>query len=156
MINNDNDIEDLFVTVPTTIKDVVANLHGVIAYLCRSKCDNDDLLELCRGAGNTSQVAFRRGMTSGDSLDLITGCDLGDPMTQKAINHYLDVCYVMVTVLQPICRSVMNYNTWNKHYQEDLPHLQYCGQVALKQMKMGRYFIREQLAGVQLDHIDCL
>ena len=161
-----SDDDDLFVTVPTTIRgvrDSMGNTLSAVAYLCYGKNNQVDLLELCGGAGRISQVAFRRGLTSGGNLDLVTGCDLGDPAVQKAINHYLDVCYVMVTVLQPNCRtvgrnsyynSVMYHDTWKQHHQEDLPHLQYCGQVALKQMKMGRFFLREQPVGTWIDDIE--
>lgn len=37
---------------------------------------------------------------------------------------------------------------------EDLPHLKYCGDVALQQIKHGRYFLREHPAGTQLDYIN--
>eukprot|EP00974_Lingulodinium_polyedra_P063531 6133876-Lingulodinium_polyedra.AAC.1 len=50
----------------------------------------------------------------------------------------------------------MHYDTWNNHHVQDLPHIQYCGQVALQQMEHGRYFIREEPAGTWIDHIECL
>ena len=43
---------------------------------------------------------------SGGNPDLVTYCDLGDPLVQKAINHYLDNCHVLVVILQPDCRTV--------------------------------------------------
>jgi len=149
--------------VPLTIRESTTNVYSAIAHLCYGKYNNVDLLELCGGAGRISQVAFRRGLRSGGNLDLVTGCDLGDPTTQKAINHYLRTCYVMVTILQPNCRSVgsfASYNavanrpTWLKHHREDLPHLSYCGEVALMQMRLGRFFLREQPAGTFLDYVD--
>ena len=95
-------------------------------------------------------------------MDLATGCDLGDAETQKPINHDLETCEVLVTILQPNCRSVgkLSYvnsvhhaDTWNAHLMEDLPHIRYCGEVALKQMELGRYWIREQPAGSWIDTI---
>eukprot|EP00973_Karenia_brevis_P070717 9830246-Karenia_brevis.AAC.1 len=60
-----------------------------------------DILELCGGEGRGSQTCFRRGVMSGGNLDLVTGCDLGNKMMQKASNLYLNTRYVMVTILQP-------------------------------------------------------
>ena len=122
-----SDDEDLFVTVPITIQDPGTNIYSAVAYICYGKYNYVDLLELCGGAGRISQVAFRRGLVSGGNLDLVTGCDLGDPTTQTAINHYLDTCHVLVTILQP---------------EVDLPHPQYCGKVALKQMQSDRFSSR--------------
>ncbi len=120
------------------------------------------MLELCGGSSGISHAAFKRGLTSGGNLDLVTGCDLGDPQVQKAIRHYLDTCDVLVTVLQPNCRSTgpnswynskMHYTTWKKHHDEDLPHIKFCGEVALIQIQKGRYFLREQPVGNWVDEI---
>ena len=119
-------------------------------------------MELCGGEGRISTVAFKRRLTSGGNLDLVTGCDLGDPKMQAAINHYLRTCHVMVVILQPNCRStgrnshynaVMNRETWLRHHEEDLPHIQYCGRVALLQMELKRYWMREQPVGTWIDEI---
>ena len=45
-------------------------------------------------------------------------------------------------------------DTWNRHHQEDLPHIRYCGKVALKQMSLKRFFLREQPVGTWIDDID--
>ena len=149
--------------IPMQITSSTGNVESIIVYLCYGKYNQVDLLELCGGAGRISQVAFRRNLNSGGNIDLTTGCDLGDPAMQKAINHYLDTCNVLVTILQPNCRSVsklayfnatVNHSTWQRHYNEDLPHLKYCGEVALRQLRLNRYFLREQPAGTQLDEID--
>ena len=108
----------------------------------------------------TSRVPTRTGIR-GD-LDLVTGCDLGDPATQRAINHSLDICNVLVAIVQPNCRttgrnsyynSMMHYDTWQSHHQEGLPPINYCGHVAHTQIKKGRYFLREQPEGTWIDHI---
>ena len=86
-----------------------------VPYLCYGKHNAVDLLELCGGAGRISQVAFSRKLESGGNLDITTGVDLGDPIAQKAILHYLNTCYVMVTVLQPNCRSTGPNSHYNSH-----------------------------------------
>ncbi len=153
----------MFLQIPTTVQDGTTNVFSAITSLCYGKHNAVDLLELCGGEGRISQVAFKRGLESGGNLDLVTNCDLGDPATQKAINHYLDTCDVLVTVLQPNCRTVgrlsyynskMYTDTWSVHHQEDLPHLRFCGKVALKQMEMGRFFILEQPSGTWIDYIE--
>ena len=64
------------------IHDAHTNVFSAVAYLCYGKHNSVDLLELCGGEERISQVAFRRGLVSGGSLDLVTGCDLGDPAVQ--------------------------------------------------------------------------
>ena len=139
------------------------NIFSITSELCYGRNNRVDLIELCGGQGRISTVAFRRGLASGGNLDLVTGCDLGDPKVQEAVNHYLDTCYVLCAVLQPNCRStgsfshynrVHNYNAWHKHHVEDLPHIRYCGHVALRQAKHERYWIREQPSGTTIDDIE--
>ena len=48
----------------------------------------------------------------------------------------------------------MNYDTWRRHHDEDLPHTKYCASVALLQMRLGRYFLREQPSGPWTDEVD--
>ena len=48
---------------------------------------------------------------------------------------------------------MMYYDTWNQRHQEDLLHIKFCGQVALKQMQLGRFFLREQPTGTWIDQI---
>ncbi len=76
----------LFLTIPLSISDNVTNVYSAVAHLCYGKYNHVDLLELCGGAGRISQVAFRRGLLSGGNVDLLTGCDLGDPRTQNCAN----------------------------------------------------------------------
>jgi len=156
--------EDLHHEIPFKIAkemhDGTTNVFSAVATLCCGRKGHVDLIELCGGEARISQVAFKRSLISGGNLDLVTGCDLGDPTTQRAVNHYLANCNVMVAILQPNCRttgrnsyynSIMNYDTWKKHHVEDLPHIKYCGEVAHKQMKRGRYFMREQPLGTWID-----
>ena len=67
-----------------------------------------------------------------------------------------------MAILQPNCRSVgklpyfnekVNPQTWKRHYDEDLPRIEYCGQVALTQLSLRRHFIREQPEGTRMDEI---
>ena len=138
-------------------------MYSAVAHLCYGKHNAVDLLELCGGAARISKVAFKRELVSGGNLDLATKCDLGDPRVQKAVNHYLETCHVLVTVLQPNCRttgrnsyhnSLMYPESWSRHHQEDLPRIQYCGKVALKQMGLKRFFIGEQPVGTWIDDIE--
>ena len=138
-ISEDSETE-LFETILTTLTTKDTEVFSAVASLCYGKHNAVDLIEFCGGAGRISQVAFKRKLESGGNLDLNTQCDLGDPATQKAIDHYLDVCHVRGAVLEPHCRSVGrpsyfnakgNPFTWSNHFEEDLPHLRYCGKVAL-------------------------
>jgi hypothetical protein len=174
-IDSSDDDEQLFITIyrdegtvtqpiPHSINDHTTNVYSAVASLCYGTNGYVDLIELCGGPeGRISQVAFNRGLTSGGNLDIVTGCDLGDPNVQKALFHYLDKCYVLVTVLQPNCRStgkLSNFNaihyhdTWDAHHKEDLPHIKLCGAVAEKQMELNRYWLREQPTGTWIDEIE--
>ena len=157
-----SDDEIVFIAIPMAIHDAHTNIYSAIAHLCYGKHNTVDLLELCGGEARISQVSFKRGLASGGDLDLVTGCDLGDPAVQRAVDHYLETCYVLVTVLQPNCRttgrnsyynSVMNEDTWKRHHEEDLPHITYCAKVALKQLSLKRFFLREQPVGTWIDEI---
>eukprot|EP00959_Pyramimonas_sp_CCMP1952_P031410 658720-Pyramimonas_sp.AAC.1 len=44
-------------------------------------------------------------------------------------------------------------NTWEQHYKEDLPHITYCGKIAVTQDNARRWFIREQFTGRWVDDI---
>ena len=104
---SDESDTELFHTIPEPFSDGTAdNVFSAIVSLCDGKHSAVDLIELCGGSGRISQVAFRRHLESGGNLDLTTQCDLGTPATQKAINHYLEQCEVLVTVLQPNCWTV--------------------------------------------------
>eukprot|EP00959_Pyramimonas_sp_CCMP1952_P115595 2416499-Pyramimonas_sp.AAC.1 len=72
--------------------------------------------------------------------------------------HYLDVCFVKVVILQPSCRTTglpsyfnakVNYDTWHEHHQEDLPHIKFCGKVAVRQNYLRRFHFREQPVGTR-------
>ena len=102
-----SDDENMFLQIPCTIADGTTNIYSAVAELCYGHNQSVDLLELCGGEGRTSQVAFRRGLSSGGNVDLTTGCDLGDPQVQKAVKHYLETCNVLVVFLQPNCRTVV-------------------------------------------------
>ena len=118
-----------------SIQDSHTNVYSAVAHLCYGKHNAVDLLELCGGEERISQVASKRELVSGGNLDLVSGCDLVDPMVQRAVDHYLETCHVLVTVLQPNCRTIgrnsyyiaaMHHDTWSRHHEEDLPHIRYC------------------------------
>eukprot|EP00959_Pyramimonas_sp_CCMP1952_P008357 174753-Pyramimonas_sp.AAC.1 len=100
------------------------------------------MLELCGGEDGISELAFSRGLSSGGNLDKTTCADLGDPSVQRAVDHYFAVCRVRVAVLQPSCRTTgppsyynykANHSTWEQHHKEGLPHITYCGKIAVTQ-----------------------
>ena len=149
--SDDDDSEDMFLQVPISIADNTTDILTAVPYLCYGRHNAVDLIELCGGQGRISQVAIRRGLLSGGNLDLVTGCNLDDPRTQKAIMHYLETCDVLVAILQPNCRTTgrnsyynakMHYDTWHEHHTTDLPHIRFCGDVALRQV-LGRFFLRD-------------
>ena len=159
---DDDDDDDLFVEIPKSVPTGEANVFSAITSLCYGRHNQVDIIELCGGTGRVSQVAFKRGLISGGNLDLTTDCDLGDPKVQQAIDHYLDTCDVLVAIIQPNCRTTgppsyvnheHNHDTWQKHHNQDLPHLKYCGHVAQKQVQRGFHYLREQPAGTWLDSI---
>ena len=159
----EEDDATMFLTIPSTLSDDVTNVYSAVAYLCYGKNNRVDLVELCGGEGRISQVAFSRGLISGGNFDLVTGCDLGDPETQKALTHYFNTCYVSVAILQPNCRTVgpLSHINWThapdttyKHYKEDLPHKQFCREIALLRLTHQRHFLREQPKGTTLNTID--
>eukprot|EP00959_Pyramimonas_sp_CCMP1952_P098475 2058797-Pyramimonas_sp.AAC.1 len=101
----DNDSDDAFVSIPSTLPATESNVFSIIPTLCYGRRKCVDMLELCGGEGHISELAFRRGYTSGGNLDLRCNVDLGNETVQKAILHYLKTCIVICTVLQPSCRS---------------------------------------------------
>ena len=96
-------------------------------------------------------------------MDKRADVDLGDPAVQRIVKHYLHNCHVLVLIVQPNCRTTgrpsyfnaqVNYTTWLKHHNEDLPHIKFCGTAAIIQDNLGRYFLREQPTGTWVDQID--
>ena len=55
--------------------------------------------------------------------------DLGGPQVQHAIEHVLEVCYVLALIVEPNCRTtglnsyfsnVADRSTWEAHREEDV------------------------------------
>ena len=108
-----------------------------------------DICEFCGGTGRTTRVAIRRRLRTGRNFDLVTNADLGDPTQQRQALKYLDDNEVLVLVMGPSCRTLgppsnvnmaINYETWLKHYNEDMPHVRFCGRAALHQLQKLRVF----------------
>ena len=121
--------------------------------------DGLDICEMCGGAGRTLKIAIRRRLKTGRNFDLVTGCDLGDPQTQRKFKEYLENNNVLLVTMAPNCRSwgsphyvnqQINPETYERHRAEDEPHAFFCAEVALIQMKRGRYFLVEQPQGTSL------
>ena len=111
------------------------------------------MCELCGGEARTTRVASRLHLATGANFDLVTQVDLGRPVMQQMVLAYLDEHQVLVAVMAPSCRSLgppsnlnyrINYDTWKEHFDEDRPHVSFCGKVALHQMRAGRHFFAEQ------------
>ena len=112
-----------------------------------------DLCELCGGPeARTSQVAIRRRLKTGHNFDLVCDVDLGDPMMQTAVAHYINDNNVMVVIMAPSCRAIgptskLNYRInpegWAKSFDADLPHLEFCGRMAILQERKGRFWFAE-------------
>ena len=111
-----------------------------------------DLCELCGGVGRPSQLAIRRHLKTGKNFDLVTGFDLGKPSDQKLVLQYIETCQVLVVIMAPSCRTLgptsnlnhqINYDTWLRHYREDMPHVHFCARVASIQIRNNRYFFAE-------------
>ena len=122
-----------------------------------------DICELCGGAARTSQVAIRRRLKTGKNFDLVTNVDLGIKKHQDEFLHYVEIHNVLVVVMSPSCRTLgppssvnytHNYDTWRMHYEEDRPHIAFCGRVALLQLRNGRHFFCEQPSPTWLWHVD--
>ena len=112
-----------------------------------------DMRELCGGRVRSTQVAIRRQLHAGENFDLVTHCDLGDPQEQKRVIIYIRQHTVLVVVMAPSCRSPgppsglnyeINYDTWVSRFNEDAPHTEFCGKVALLQIELGNFFFVEQ------------
>ena len=116
-----------------------------------------DILELCGGTGGFSVAAFARGVFSAGNVDTATAfVDLGDPQVQRAIDHFFEVCYVLVLIVERNCRTtgpdsyfdkVADRSAWEARHKGDLPRNKFCGSIALKQNSLGRCWLREQRAG---------
>ena len=137
-------------TRPNTYK--AASLQEALSMLATWGAGRD-MCELCGGEARATQVAIRRQLHTGENFDLVTNCDLGDPLEQKRVLIYVEQHDVIVVVMAPSCRTTgppsglnyqINYDTWVAHYNEDAPHIEFCGKVALLQMQRGRYFFVEQ------------
>ena len=111
-----------------------------------------DICEFCGGEARTSAVAIRRHLSAGRNFDLVTHTDLGDPGEQRATMKYLNENEVQVLVMAPSCRTLgppsnvnyqINHETWCEHYEEDAPHVRFCGDAALHQIKKKRHFLAE-------------
>ena len=108
-------------------------------------------------------MAFTRGLSSAGNLDKVkTKVDLGCAKVQRVIEHFMETCYVLVAVLEMNCRSTgprsylnaqINPETWNEHHKTDLPHIKFCGRIAMIQDDLDRFWMREQPSGTWVDEI---
>ena len=115
-----------------------------------------DVVELCGGAGRVSKICVRRRLNTGENFDIVVGCDLNDPQTQKDVRHYYISFEPLFSIQAPTCTPFgsfarLNYHThydaWLRSYHEAAPHGRFCGEMALLQDQAGRYWLNEQPAG---------
>ena len=107
---------------------------------------------MCGGVGRPSQLAVRRRLATGHNFDFTTGYDLGNNVHQQHVLQYITKSNVLVVLMAPSCRTLgptsnlnykINYDTWLKHYQEDMPHVHFCGRVAMLQIQLRNFFFAE-------------
>ena len=136
--------------VPSRVH-IASGMTDMIALLTSSG-QGADMSEFCGGGARSTTIAIRRNLSTGINFDLVAHIDLGVPATQRWTLQYLDQHEVQVLVMAPSCRALgppsnLNYHihheTWLKSYEEDAPHVRFCGTAAQKQLKQGRHFIVE-------------
>ena len=107
-----------------------------------------DVAELCGGEARATTVAIRRRLVGGRNFDLVTQVDLGCPQQQRTCLNYLTQHSVLVLIMAPRCRTLgptsslnraINYDTWKRHYNEDMPHARFCARAAWHQLQQGRF-----------------
>ena len=108
-----------------------------------------EIVEFCGGQGLTTQMVVKRQLSAGHNFELLTGCDLTDPATQKKVCGYLSVAKPLVVVMAPRCdpfgplgrwNQVIHPEGWNRSYQESAPLATFCGEVAILQSKKADIF----------------
>ena len=122
-----------------------------------------DICELCGGVGRTTEVAVCRRLRTGRNFDLVTGFDLGSDRCQRSTRQYINDNEVMLVVMAPSCRALgppsnvnyhINYESWAASYAEDLPHLQFCGSIAVLQIRKGIFLFAENPWPTWLTHVE--
>ena len=140
-------------TTETTNRIEVSSMDEALALLA-SVGPGIDVMELCGGDDSrVIRIGIRRRLKVGQNFDLALGIDLGDHKEQAKVLQYIYDNDVLVVSMAPSCRTVgppsnvnasINFDTWASHRQEDLPHLQFCGAIALIQLDHNRDFFAEQ------------
>ena len=118
-----------------------------------SRGEGIDIAEICGGQALTSRVAIRRRLKTGLNFDLVTDCDLTRPRCKAYAWRYFNENQVFIAVMAPVCGPYgpMSELSWHRFpdtmAEKELavrPIAEFCGQVALLQLKRGRHFIQEQ------------
>ena len=133
--------------------DVLTNddLDQTLAMLCEAG-PGIDTCELCGGCARPTTIAIRRKLRTGRNFDIVTNCDLGVPRIQKLVTKYILENDVLVVIMAPSCRTMgptsnvnaaINHDTWLRHYNEDAPHIRFCGFIAKLQIRRGCFFFAE-------------
>eukprot|EP00959_Pyramimonas_sp_CCMP1952_P388589 8142425-Pyramimonas_sp.AAC.1 len=158
-----DDEEETCITLPAGLPaESDADVLSITPTLFYGRPNNVDMLELCGGSGGISQLAFSRGLSSGGNLDKRSFVKLGNKDVQGSVMHYLGVCFVNIvtpqtsrrtTGLPSYFKSHVNYGTCHANHEEDLPHIKFCGRVAIRQKDPRGFCSREQPVGTWVDQI---
>ena len=152
--------------------DDIAKLHNNIAKLHNKSAlaidiDSDADADFCDVGDKHDIIEFytpprmvphfnRVGLLGRYSFDKSTsGHDFSDPFHRTTAMQLVTLHRPTITPLSPPCtmfsplmimwnRKKMNKNKFDQRWKEGVAHIQYCTQVARKQITEGRYFILEQ------------
>ena len=103
-----------------------------------------DLCELCGGPeARTSQIAIRRHMKAGRNFYLAYAVDLGDPKTQSKVANYINDNPRRAIGPPSNLNFKINPEAWEIFFRADLPHLEFCGKIAILQARKGRFWFAE-------------
>ena len=118
-----------------------------------------ELVEICGGQGLTSHILVKRRLRSGHNFELLTGTDLRQRRNQLKVLEYLKLSKPLVVLMAPICRPfsplgrlnrVLNQDAWFESLHDAAPIAEFCGEVAMYQMRQQRHFAVEQPKGSTL------
>ncbi|CAK9013617.1 S-adenosylmethionine synthase 2 (AdoMet synthase 2) (Methionine adenosyltransferase 2) (MAT 2), partial [Durusdinium trenchii] len=96
-----------------------------------------ELVEICGGQGLTSHILVKRRLRSGHNFELLTGTDLRQRRNQLKVLEL---------------NRVLNQDAWFESLHDAAPIAEFCGEVAMYQMRQQRHFAVEQPKGEIVPH----
>ena len=119
-----------------------------------------DVFELCGGDARTTRILIRRRSISASvNFDLVVGINLLDQAEVQLLYEYIDNHRPICGILSPPCTGlsgssdlnrIRNPVGWWKNASISLVLGNLAGWIAVKQLREGRHFICENLAGSAL------